>query len=271
MLNYRYVVYDTIHLYFTYKVKQLTPLQSESNMCVNEPIILKAIISRGIHNHTRRVQVSGDVIKEMTSTILKWVQNNNSFDTTWTDGDCEVIQLGSLKGEWEECLRYFLSKDRIIRLNIIIHISLSENRPTRPSLSLIKKSTELSTSIGILVSGRDRRLIKSDFSVSMSQNCVESNHHPQTSLTMSEGMLANWTHQDSNEYKRRRKITKLINTAQLSLPGNPLQAIALCTKAIAKYPESHVLLLLLSLAYSYAGDLRSSAEAFRRAEVLHLS
>ena len=25
MLNYRYVVYDTIHLYFTYKIKQLTP------------------------------------------------------------------------------------------------------------------------------------------------------------------------------------------------------------------------------------------------------
>ena len=25
MLNYRYVVYDTIHLYFTYKLEQLTP------------------------------------------------------------------------------------------------------------------------------------------------------------------------------------------------------------------------------------------------------
>ena len=26
MLNYRYVVYDTKHLYFTYKLEQLTPL-----------------------------------------------------------------------------------------------------------------------------------------------------------------------------------------------------------------------------------------------------
>ena len=29
MLNYRYVIYDTKHLYFTYKLEQVTPLSRQ--------------------------------------------------------------------------------------------------------------------------------------------------------------------------------------------------------------------------------------------------
>ena len=53
-LNYRYVVYDTIHLYFTYKLGQLTPVLSRKSKPL---LVLTDIYIRGL-------------VKEIT--VLTW-------------------------------------------------------------------------------------------------------------------------------------------------------------------------------------------------------
>eukprot|EP01060_Flectonema_neradi_P004286 TRINITY_DN12787_c2_g1_i1.p1 TRINITY_DN12787_c2_g1~~TRINITY_DN12787_c2_g1_i1.p1 ORF type:complete len:386 (+),score=68.73 TRINITY_DN12787_c2_g1_i1:67-1158(+) len=85
-------------------------------------LYLKANIhEQGNCSQFRRVQISGDYVKEMQQAVERWVQKKKNFHVTWKDEDSESILLGSKAAEWEECLRYFTQgSDRVVRIDITI-------------------------------------------------------------------------------------------------------------------------------------------------------